>query len=295
MSGADDHQQTLQELGRHIRARRQRAQLTLKALADRSGVSERFLSDVEGGKGNISVAKLCAVATALGATLPELFAGESESPEQRLKGLTHSLARLTAEELEETSRWVQARFAQQSGRRALALLGLRGAGKSTVGAAVAKRLGWSFIELDALVEAAAGLTLGELFELHGEGYYRRLEQAVLAKVLAQTTRAVLATGGGIVQNREAFELLEARCVTVWLKATPEQHWQRVILQGDVRPMKDKPHARAELQALLKAREPLYSKAHHLVDTSALTLREAVSEVAAFAVARSPRRKPRAAV
>src|SRR5690606_9864533 len=147
-----------------------------------------------------------------------------------------------------------------AGARPLALLGVRGAGKSTVGAAAAKRLGLGFIEIDREIELAAGLPLGEVFALHGEAYYRRRAREVLARlVAAPAARApvILATGGSIVNDPTNYALLRARCRTVWLRARAEDHWSRVVAQGDRRPMADSPHAFAELRALLAAREELY--------------------------------------
>jgi XRE family aerobic/anaerobic benzoate catabolism transcriptional regulator len=135
-----------------------------------------------------------------------------------------------------------------------------------------------FFELDALVEEAAGLSLPGIFSLHGEAYYRRLAREVLTRFLAETEEGVLATGGGLVLDREAWRLLQRRCRTVWLQATPDDHWQRVLEQGDERPSAASPHAREELRALLKVREPLYAQAEMAVDTSRLGVLGAVREV-----------------
>jgi XRE family aerobic/anaerobic benzoate catabolism transcriptional regulator len=136
-------------------------------------------------------------------------------------------------------------------------------------------MGLKFVELDAAIEAAAGLRLAEIFELHGEGYYRRLERETLMTLLAEPNGMVLATGGGLVTDRETYRLLKRRAVTVWLKARPEDHWNRVLLQGDQRPMAQHPHAMAELRALLAARQRLYADAEHVVDTSRMKVGEVV--------------------
>jgi XRE family aerobic/anaerobic benzoate catabolism transcriptional regulator len=149
------------------------------------------------------------------------------------------------------------------------LLGLRGAGKSSIGPELAARLEVPFVELDQLVEQAAGMALGAVFELQGEAFYRRLERETLRRFLADTDGAVVAAGGSIVTDSETFDLLRRSAVTVWLKARPEDHMQRVVEQGDVRPMKNRPDAMAELKALLRARAPLYAQADHVVDTSLL--------------------------
>ncbi len=274
--------QTLEALGQNVRTLRRAQGLTLRDLAAKSGVSERFLSDVEGGRGNVSIGRLVAIARALGTDAPGLLAQGGQVDNPRLEALSGALSRLGTGELEEVERWVRARFGERSQRTVLALLGLRGAGKSTLGTAAAERLGWTFIELDAMVESEAGMSLGELFALHGEAYYRRLELQVLHDVLERNRRAVLATGGGIVQSAEAFHLLDSRTITVWLKARPDEHWDRVVKQGDIRPMRGRQQARAELESLLEAREPLYARAHHTVDTSVLGIEGALERLAQLA-------------
>jgi XRE family aerobic/anaerobic benzoate catabolism transcriptional regulator len=144
---------------------------------------------------------------------------------------------------------------------------VRGAGKTTIGAKLAADLGVEFLELDRLVESEAGLSLADLFATHGEEYFRRLEVAALQRLLAERRSAVLATGGGIVDNQEAWPLLEQRTTTVWLRASPEAHWERVVRQGDARPMAGRPAAKAELRRLLARREPLYRRARHHIDTA----------------------------
>jgi XRE family aerobic/anaerobic benzoate catabolism transcriptional regulator len=151
---------------------------------------------------------------------------------------------------------------------------VRGAGKSTVGAALAERLEVPFVELDQKIEAAAGLSLGELFELHGEAHYRQLERESLRQVL-DGSRLVLATGGSIVSSQDSFALLRQRSRTVWLRARAEDHWDRVIRQGDRRPMAENPHAFAQLRTLMAARAPLYAAAHHVIETSGRSLDQVV--------------------
>jgi len=162
------------------------------------------------------------------------------------------------------------------------VLGGRGAGKSTVGTALARRLGVPFVELDQQIEKRAGLKLGEIFELHGEAYYRKVERDVLRALLGKAAPMVLATGGSIVSDADNFAFLRARCTTVWLKARAEDHWNRVIQQGDQRPMGKNPHAFAELETLISARASLYAHAHHTVDTSRRPLGVVVDEVAGLA-------------
>jgi XRE family aerobic/anaerobic benzoate catabolism transcriptional regulator len=227
----------LSGLGRSVRSRRHERGLTLGALARESGLSERYLVQLEAGEANISIARLVDVATALGTSASELLRDADAAP----------------------------------ARRVVVLLGLRGAGKSSIGPELATRRGVEFVELDQLVEQAAGMPLGAVFELQGEPFYRRLERETLRRFLATQGGAVVAAGGSIVTDAETFELLKRSAVTVWLKARPEDHMQRVIEQGDVRPMKNRPDAMAELRALLRARAALYAQADHVVDTSLLGL------------------------
>jgi XRE family transcriptional regulator, aerobic/anaerobic benzoate catabolism transcriptional regulator len=224
-----------------VRARREERGLSRRQLSERSQVSERFLAQLEAGDGNISLARFAQVAAALELSPAELLAG------------AELVARAHAP---------------------VALLGVRGAGKSTVGAALAERLEVPFVELDQKIEAAAGLSLGELFELHGEAHYRQLERESLRQVL-DGSRLVLATGGSIVSSQDSFALLRQRSRTVWLRARAEDHWDRVIRQGDRRPMAENPHAFAQLRTLMAARAPLYAAAHHVIETSGRSLDQVV--------------------
>ncbi|HTM23078.1 MAG TPA: shikimate kinase [Kofleriaceae bacterium] len=227
------HRSLLTTVGARVRALRERQGLARRQLSEMSGVSERFLAQLESGRGNISLLRFAEVADALGTTPAELLAGASTP---------------------------------RNGTGVVALLGVRGAGKSTIGAELARRFAVPFVEVDAQIEKTAGLRLSEIFELHGEAYYRRVEREVLGRLLGEAGAMVIATGGSIVNDRENYSLLRERAATVWLKARPEDHWNRVIQQGDERPMAKNPHAFSELRALLAAREPLYANAHHVIDT-----------------------------
>jgi XRE family aerobic/anaerobic benzoate catabolism transcriptional regulator len=239
--------QLLDSLGRRVRAARAARGWTLRELSDRSGVSLRFLVQLESGDGNISVRRLTSVAAALDTTPGALLADEPDTaPETTV----------------------------------IALLGLRGAGKTTVGRRLARCLRVRFVELDRRIEERSNLALSEIFSLHGEDYYRRVEREALLELLNSRTSMVIATGGGIVTATETFALLRRHATTVWLRAAPEDHWNRVVRQGDRRPMADHPEAMRDLRELLAAREPLYSSASLTVDTSGRTIGEVVRAVEA---------------
>lgn len=206
-------------------------------------MSPRFLVQLEAGEGNISIRRLAEVARALDITPAALL-----SP------------------------------TENASSPVIALLGLRGAGKTTIGRRLAKRRRVPFVELDKRIEQAADLSLGELFTLHGEDYYRRLEREVLQDVLAGAKPMVLATGGGLVASPDTFATLRRSATTVWLRASPEDHWNRVVRQGDRRPMADHPQAMADLRSLLATREPLYALADHTVDTSGATVDKVIEAV-----------------
>lgn len=267
--GADEN--LLTSLGQKVREARARRGLTRRQLADASGVSERFLAQLEAGSGNVSVLNLKRIADALQVSLADLVAqraGESAELDllsrflQRLPDAT--LAELRARLMRELGN------ADASRRQRIALVGLRGAGKSALGARLAKKLAIPFIELDREIEREAGTSLNEIFLLYGKDGYRRHERRCLEQLLLREERAVIATGGSIVSEAATYELLLATCFTVWLKAAPEQHMARVMAQGDFRPMAGNREAMSDLRRILYAREPLYRRADVTVDTSAGT-------------------------
>jgi XRE family aerobic/anaerobic benzoate catabolism transcriptional regulator len=226
----------LTTLSRRARHLRQQHGLTLRSLADRSGLSLRFLMDVEAGRANISVRRLADLAAALQTTAADLVTDREEDPAPVI----------------------------------IVLLGLRGAGKTTVGRRLARRMRLRFVELDQRIEARAGMKLGELFSLHGEEFYRELERQTLIELLAGRQSMVLAAGGGLVTAPDTYGLLLREVTTVWLKARADDYWTRVMKQGDRRPIDQHPQARDALRQLVTRRDPLYARADITVDTTALT-------------------------
>ena len=248
-----------------MRALRNEAHLTIKELAERAALSPRFISQLEAGEGNISITRLQQVAAALDRPLQTLIPPASNDGSLHAE-IWHLLSRCSGEELQEAREWLAERVGKGA-PRFIALVGLRGAGKSTVGAQLARRIKMEFVELDALIEKSAGISLGEIFALHGEEYYRRLERSTLTRLFTTSHGGVLATGGSLVTDAESWEMVKRRCFTVWLRATPQEHMTRVLRQGDTRPMKDNPSAMTELKALLARREPLYAQADLTIKTS----------------------------
>jgi len=232
----------LRLLGARVRRGRETKGWSRAELAERSGLSLRFLARIESGDGNISLVRLAHLAQAL-----------DKSPEALLR-------------------------APRARRPVIALVGMRGAGKSTIGPILSRRLDVPFIEMDASVKDAAGLPLDQIFELHGERYYRRLERETLQSILADARAAVVAAAGGVVNEPATWKALLERTTVVWLRARPEDHWSRVIAQGDRRPMADNPDAMGELRAMLAARESRYAQAHVVVPTSHRTPDEIVDSI-----------------
>ena len=247
-------------IGQRIRSRRLALKLSLKQCAQLSGLSPRYLIQAEGGTANLSLKKLADLCETLNLRLAELL---SDGERGKIDTL---LSHLAPPQLDEAYQLLRDRFGQPR-PPLIALLGVRGAGKSTIGRALAQRLEWPLIELDHRIEARAELNLSEIFSLHGEKYYRRLEREALIELIDDESQGgIIATGGSIVTDTENYHLLRRSCLTLWLKASAEDHWSRVIHQGDRRPMRDHPHAMAELRSLLSERDPLYAMATIQVDS-----------------------------
>ncbi len=282
----------LERLGARVRQTRARRGVTRRALARDSGVSERYLAQLETGRGNISVARLRWVARALGVAVQELAQdGPDRPPELAL--LLERLGRLGPAAQAEALDLLGQRFgAVLDGARAdrVALVGLRGAGKTTLGQCLAEARGVPFIEMAREVERDSGLSLQELFDLSGQAAYRRYERRALDRVIEAHDGVVIAAGGSIVSEPATYDRLLDGCLTVWLKAAPEDHMGRVVAQGDLRPMADNPEAMADLERILDERAALYGKADLVIETSGHTPVESAAALAA-AVASARGRAP----
>jgi XRE family transcriptional regulator, aerobic/anaerobic benzoate catabolism transcriptional regulator len=274
---------TLAELGARVRAWRARRGMTRKQLATDSGLSERFLADVEGGKGNVSINSLEAAARALNITILELL---QDGPRPALARVQALLGRLDDAQLDLAYAMLAANFGagDERGReKRIALIGLRGAGKSTLGAQLAAQRGVPFVELDREIEREAGTSMNEILLLHGQAGYRRYERRALFRIAEDhADGVVMTTGGSIVSERETFDLLQSRFYCVWLKASPEEHMSRVVAQGDMRPFDatrgPSGEAMDDLRRILASREALYARADAVVDTASRTEKQSLKDL-----------------
>jgi len=242
-------------------------------------VSERHLAQLEAGEGNISVVLLQRIANALHVPIANLFAPHTEDRGE--KGMIQRfLERLPQNRLEDVVSRLMRDFGQEEKirRMRIALIGMRGAGKSTLGSMLAKQLANRFVELDNEIEKDTGMPLGEIFSLYGQSGFRAIEKRMLEKVLKENERAVISVGGGVVSEKETFDFLLSHCYTVWIKAQPEEHMSRVMAQGDFRPMAANHQAMEELRGILEDREPLYRKADLLLDTSGTSVEESFAKL-----------------
>jgi len=269
----------LQSLGARVRQVRTQRGLTRKTAAQAADVSERHLAQLEAGEGNVSIVLLRRIAAALGVSLVELFSPETSEPvEKRL--IQRFLERLPAHRLEDVVYRLMRDFGHEEKMRQMriALVGLRGAGKSTLGARLGEALRIPFIELDREIEKETGMPLSEIFSLYGQSGYRAIERRTLERVLKENDKGVLSIGGGVVSEKENYDYLLSHCYTVWVKAQPEEHMSRVIAQGDFRAMAGSNRAMEDLRRILESREPLYRKADLVLDTSGASVEESFAKL-----------------
>jgi XRE family aerobic/anaerobic benzoate catabolism transcriptional regulator len=255
-------------LGTRVRELRNRRGMTRKMAAHEADVSERHLAQLEAGEGNVSIVLLRRIADALSVSLAELFAPEVEEPME--KRLIHRfLDRLPAHRLEDVVFRLMRDFGPEEKvrRMRIALIGVRGAGKSTLGLRLSAETNIPFIELDREIEKDTGIPLAEIFSLYGQSGYRAIERRTLERVIHENDHAILSVGGGVVSEKETYDYLLSNCCTVWINAQPEEHMSRVMAQGDFRVMAGSDQAMEDLRRILKAREPLYQKADIYLDTS----------------------------
>ncbi|WP_280985854.1 helix-turn-helix transcriptional regulator [Bradyrhizobium sp. ISRA464] len=269
----------LEQLGQRVRTMRALRGMSRKVLAKVSGISERYIAQLESGKGNVSIVLLRRVAGAMGAHLEDLIPSSEPVPDW---AVIRDLLRKASPNQIAQAKDILAGGSPSAPRRAsfsgIALIGLRGAGKTTLGRMLAKKIGWSFVELNKEIEAQNGLSVAEIIALYGQEGFRRMEQAALTQLLARKEPMVLATGGGIVSEPLTFDLILSSFYTIWLKAEPEEHMARVRRQGDLRPMADDRSAMAELRNILVSREPLYARASAVVDTAGLSVDAAAARL-----------------
>jgi XRE family transcriptional regulator, aerobic/anaerobic benzoate catabolism transcriptional regulator len=280
----------LQRLGERVRNLRAVRGMSRKALAKDAEVSERFLADLETGVGNASVLLLNKLADALALPLADIL-GDQGAARADLTLSMQLLASLSDERLEEARKLLQARFIQggteaSRGSR-IALIGLRGAGKSTLGAKLAKELRFRFVELDKTIEELSGMDTAQIHVMLGQSAYRRYERQALEETVASgADGVVIATPGSIVSEAQTYSYLLASCYTVWIKASPEEHMARVIAQGDMRPMAGNREAMDDLRRILSGREALYSKADATIDTSGKSVTNAFEDLRKATVGRA---------
>jgi XRE family aerobic/anaerobic benzoate catabolism transcriptional regulator len=270
----------LAAIGSEVRRSRAKRGMTRRQLAQASQTSERYLAQIESGVGNPSVSVLRAIAQALdlpcAALLPEAGARTAA-----LGAILDLLAQVPEGELPALAKDIESRLARPgSADRAqrIALVGLRGAGKSTLGRMLAQHLGWPFIELDRLVEEDYGASIPDLIEMAGTATFRRHERSALDRIITAHDAAIITTAGGIVANPETYALLLRRTHTIWIKARPEDHMSRVMAQGDFRPMAQNRAAMADLVAILEARRADYSRAEAEIDTSGEAIEQSFAQL-----------------
>lgn len=279
---ANDDTCYLKDLGERVRRARAKRGMSRKVLAQVSGISERYLAQLEGGSGNISILLLRQVALAVGLPLEDLVCDSPSWPPQ-LVGIREALRRAPPDKLAAASEALATIFEGDDwpGREGrIALIGLRGAGKSTLGRRLAAKLDLPFVEINGEIERESGLSIAEIFALYGPEGYRRQEERCLRSVIERGDALVIATGGGIVSEPVTYDFLLRTCITVWLQAKPEEHMERVLAQGDRRPMANHDAAMDDLKLILESRKSLYARADLTLDTAGQSVEQSLQDLLA---------------
>ena len=276
-----DSEVFLQEVGDLIRGMRASRGMTRKILAQDSSVSERYLANLEQGKGNISINLFRQVALALNSSIRDLLPSSTKpTPEQSL--INEFVSHLSKDDQERALEVLHQKFSSShSGQTRIALIGLRGAGKTTLGSLLKERQNLPFVRLAREIETLGGMPVAEIFSLSGQQGYRRLEERALFQTLNTYESCCIETGGSIVSEPKELNLLLTTCLVIWIRATPEEHMARVVAQGDMRPMANNNDAMQDLRQILTERTPYYEKAHTILDTSGKTIDQSYEELSAL--------------
>lgn len=288
---ADVHQDYLRVVGERVRRARTRRGMTRKILARDSGVSERYLAQLESGQGNISIGLLRQVAQAISLPVQDLVREGSDRPVE-VTAIVRRLEQMSLDDLAEARRLLADRFGfygDDARQRRVALIGLRGAGKTTLGRGLAAARSVPFVEMANEIEAVSGMSLDKIFDLQGQAGYRRYEKRALENVIDRHHDCVIAAGGSLVSEPQTFDFLLSKCFTVWIQASPEEHMARVVAQGDMRPMAGSREAMADLKQILEDRHTLYSKADAVLDTSGQDVEAAITELRLLVQPQAPSR------
>lgn len=275
--------QFLIALGRHVRKIRVGRGLSRKSLAQSADVSERYLAQLESGEANVSILLLRQIANAMQIRLDNLLELDARDSAD-YDFIRNRLRQLSVSELAHL-RTGLSNLGSGNDRKAkrIALIGLRGAGKSTIGYLLATRLQLRFVELTDVIEEVAGMKIDEIFSLGGQSSYRNFEQQAFAKIFDELPCGIIAVGGSVVADTNTFEKLLSEFTSIWLRASPEEHMSRVLAQGDNRPMAGNRHAMEELRRILTEREPLYQLADYVVDTHGKTAEQTIADVISLPV------------
>lgn len=273
----DDTRDYIATVGLRVRELRENRGISRRRLSEISGVSQRYLAQLETGAGNITIGLLRSVARAVGCSSAEL-AAERTGPDAPIADLLQHYRNASDEQQLRLLSLLRPDANQPNRAHRLALIGMRGAGKSTLGQMLAKHCKAPLLELNRHIEQHSGMTVHDVMAIYGQEGYRRMERQSLEALALENDRMVLAVSGGIVSDEHTFQLLRHRCHTIWLKTTPEEHMSRVRAQGEFRPMAGHPSAIGELREILSSREALYAQADAVVETTNKSLEESVTKL-----------------